>query len=145
MNTTTSRLFFHQNQILNHLIKGADRILVCWYAAHLLSHHLGWDTLFIFFPFLMFLNSLISYICLLYVWLTYFPLFMFWCMHHLIIIIMTIIILGQLLWFDIQQGTFLGLYEKCYQRSFPGFNCLQCICIFTFTCLHFHQSFIIAS
>ena len=48
MNITTSGLFFHQNEILHHLIKGADRILACWYTACFLSHHLGWDTLWIF-------------------------------------------------------------------------------------------------
>ena len=30
--------------------------------------------------------------------------FVFWCMHHFIITIMTIIILGQWFWFGVQQG-----------------------------------------
>ena len=40
---------------------------------------------------------------------------------------------------------FLGFYENVINEAVPGFSCLQCICIFTFICLHLHHSFIIAS
>ena len=48
------------------------------------------------------------------------PLFAFWCMHHFIITIITIIILGQLFWFSVQQGA--SFMEQQLISTFKSFK-----------------------